>query len=486
MKKFGFKLDYSYSKLPSFFFTRISPKKVESPKVLLLNSDLAKLLDLDFSLIDESLKADFFSGNILPPQSIPISQAYAGHQFGNLSILGDGRAVLIGEHTNASNEKFDVQLKGSGTTPYSRNGDGRASLSPMLREYLISEAMYFLNIPTTRSLAVTSTGEKVFREKAFPGAILTRIASSHIRVGTFQYAAFKGSLEIQKKLLDYTINRHFKDIKDIEYPGIQFLKSMMLKQIDLTINWMRVGFIHGVMNTDNMSINGETIDYGPCAFMDSYNPSTCFSSIDFNKRYSFQNQKIITQWNLARFAETLIPFLDKSIKKSVNFAQEIIESFDECFSEKWKIMMKCKLGILNSEKGDNKIISDLLSWMEKNSVDYTNTFCHLISEKKTNDPIYNSIEFNNWYKNWKNRIKRNNKPITDSFKLMKNYNPRVIPRNHIVEESLIAFSENNDPKSFNELIKILSDPYNYEKNIKKKYTLPNLNKDYFYETFCGT
>ena len=481
----GWHFDNTYSKLSNIFKEEIKPTPVHDPKLIILNDKLAKDLNLNFSEIEKKDLSQIFSGNSLPEGSATLAQAYAGHQFGHFTMLGDGRAILLGEHL-VNNNRFDVQFKGSGKTSFSRSGDGRAVLGPMLREYIISEAINALNIPTTRSLAVTSTGEKVFREKAFPGAILTRIASSHIRVGTFQYAAFKGSLEIQKKLLDYTINRHFKDIKDIEYPGIQFLKSMMLKQIDLTINWMRVGFIHGVMNTDNMSINGETIDYGPCAFMDSYNPSTCFSSIDFNKRYSFQNQKIITQWNLARFAETLIPFLDKSIKKSVNFAQEIIESFDECFSEKWKIMMKCKLGILNSEKGDNKIISDLLSWMEKNSVDYTNTFCHLISEKKTNDPIYNSIEFNNWYKNWKNRIKRNNKPITDSFKLMKNYNPRVIPRNHIVEESLIAFSENNDPKSFNELIKILSDPYNYEKNIKKKYTLPNLNKDYFYETFCGT
>ena len=486
MKKCGFNLDCSYSKLPDFFFTKIAPKKVESPKLVLLNNNLTKLLDLDFSMIDENLKADLFSGNILPPKSKPISQAYAGHQFGNFSILGDGRAVLIGEHINSSNEKFDIQFKGSGTTPYSRSGDGRAALSPMLREYLISEAMHFLNIPTTRSLAVTSTGEKVFREKAFPGAILTRIASSHIRVGTFQYAAFKGSLKVQRKLLDYTINRHFNDIKDSEYPGLQFLKSMMLKQIDLTINWMRVGFIHGVMNTDNMSVNGETIDYGPCAFMDYYNPNTCFSSIDYNKRYSFENQKIITQWNLARFAETLLPFLDKSIKKSVNIAQEIIESFNDCFSEKWKIMMKCKLGILNSEKGDGKIINDLLLWMEKNAVDYTNTFYHLTSEKKLVDPIYNSKSFNNWYKNWMNRIKRNDKPLTDAFKVMRNHNPRVIPRNHIVEESLLDLSENNDPKSFNELIKLLSAPYNYDKNIKNKYTLPNLDKTYLYETFCGT
>ncbi len=486
MKKCGLNLDYSYSRLPNFFFTITNPKKVESPKLVLFNDNLARSLDLDFSLINETMKADFFSGNILPSNCIPIAQAYAGHQFGSFTILGDGRAVLIGEHINTSNEKFDIQFKGSGITPYSRNGDGRAALSPMLREYLISEAMHSLNIPTTRSLAVTSTGENVYREKALPGAILTRIASSHIRVGTFQYAAFKGTLEIQKKLLDYTINRHYVDIRNTENPALELLKSMMSKQIDLTINWMRIGFIHGVMNTDNMSIIGETIDYGPCAFMDNYNPDTCFSSIDYNKRYSYRNQKIITQWNLARFAETLIPFLDKNTKKAVNLAQEIIESFDDLFSRKWKIMMKCKLGIFNNEKEDDKLINDLLLWMEKKSADYTNTFSYLVSKYKTVDSLYNENEFNIWYKKWRDRINRNNKPLKNSYQLMKNYNPRIIPRNHIVEQSLKSFSENNDPKKFNELLSILLDPYNYEKSIKKKYSLPNLKKNYIYETFCGT
>ena len=313
----GWRFDNTYSRLPNIMLTRINPVPVKLPNLVILNDQLSKELGLNFSNIENEHLATLFSGNFLPEGSETIAQAYAGHQFGYFTILGDGRAITIGEHLTQNKERFDIQFKGSGQTPYSRNADGRAALGPMLREYIISEAMHALNIPTTRSLAVVTTGENVIRETLLPGAILTRVASSHIRVGTFQYAAVQNNKILLKTLLDYSVQRHYPNLKGKSNLAIELLKAVMKKQIQLVTNWMRVGFIHGVMNTDNMTISGETIDYGPCAYMDNYDPETVFSSIDLQGRYAYFNQPGITKWNLLRFAETLIPLIDEKEEEAI-------------------------------------------------------------------------------------------------------------------------------------------------------------------------
>ncbi len=376
----GWRFDNTYSKLPNLFISNISPIPVKSPELIILNDDLAKQLGLNFSLVSKKELSNLFSGNSLPEGSKSIAQAYAGHQFGHFTMLGDGRAVLMGEHISKNNERFDIQYKGSGQTPFSRNGDGRAALGPMLREYIISEAMHSLNIPTTRSLAVVKTGEDVVRENILQGAILTRVASSHLRVGTFQYVAMRNNESELRTLVDYTINRHYPNIKKSKNKALDLLKVLIELQIDLVVNWMRVGFIHGVMNTDNMSVSGETIDYGPCAFMDTYDPQTVFSSIDELGRYAYFNQPSITKWNLARFAECLIALIDPKKEKAIEIATETINSFDKSYETKWINMMRDKLGLFGQDQKDQVLIIDLLTWMHKNKADYTNTFCFLMDE----------------------------------------------------------------------------------------------------------
>ena len=385
----GWRFDNTYSKLPEYFISNTSPIPVKSPELIILNDNLAKELGLNFSLIDKKDLSKLFSGNSLPEGSKAISQAYAGHQFGHFTMLGDGRAVLMGEHISKNNERFDIQFKGSGKTPFSRNGDGRAALGPMLREYIISEAMHALNIPTTRSLAVVKTGEDVMRENTLQGAILTRVASSHLRVGTFQFIAARKSENELKTLINYTINRHYPNIKQSKNQALEFLKVMIKQQTNLVINWMRVGFIHGVMNTDNMAISGETIDYGPCAFMDTYDPQTVFSSIDQFGRYSYSNQPNITKWNLARFAECLIPLIDPNKDKAIEIATETINNFDKNYEIKWINMMRDKLGLFGQDPKDLVLILDLLTWMHKNKADYTNTFCVLMNENVQKNKIQN-------------------------------------------------------------------------------------------------
>ena len=384
----GWRFDNTYSKLPEYFISNTSPIPVKSPELIILNDNLAKELGLNFSLIDKKDLSKLFSGNSLTEGSKAISQAYAGHQFGHFTMLGDGRAVLMGEHISKNNERFDIQFKGSGKTPFSRNGDGRAALGPMLREYIISEAMHALNIPTTRSLAVVKTGEDVMRENTLQGAILTRVASSHLRVGTFQFIAARKSENELKTLINYTINRHYPNIKQSKNQALEFLKVMIKQQTNLVINWMRVGFIHGVMNTDNMAISGETIDYGPCAFMDTYDPQTVFSSIDQFGRYSYSNQPNITKWNLARFAECLIPLIDPNKDKAIEIATETINNFDKNYEIKWINMMRDKLGLFGQDPKDLVLILDLLTWMHKNKADYTNTFCILMNENVQKNKIY--------------------------------------------------------------------------------------------------
>ena len=478
----GWHFDNTYSKLSNTFKEEVKPTPVHNPELVVLNDQLAKDLNLDFSKIEKKDLSQIFSGNTLPRGSATIAQAYAGHQFGHFTMLGDGRAVLLGEHLVNNTTRFDIQFKGSGRTSFSRSGDGRAVLGPMLREYIISEAIHALKIPTTRSLAVVKTGEKVVRENLLPGAILTRVASSHIRVGTFQYIAAKQNIDDLNTLVDYTINRHYPEIQSSKNKALDLLNLVMERQCKLVVNWMRVGFIHGVMNTDNMAISGETIDYGPCAFMDHYNPKTVFSSIDQLGRYSFSNQPPIIKWNLSRFAECLIPLIDKSEDKAIQLASEIIDNFQNIYEEKWLNMMRDKLGLFGKSKDDKKLIDDLLTWMEKNKADYTNTFCYLMNVKIGNNSLYDDKEFINWSKNWKNRISINGNSKEKSLELMKETNPIIIPRNHKVEEALKSANEDN-LEVMNKLLSKFDNPYGEQKGIED-YQLPSLDDNY--QTFCGT
>ena len=478
----GWHFDNTYSKLSDTFKEKVKPTPVHSPELVVLNDRLAKDLTLDFSKVEKKDLSQIFSGNTLPEGSSTLAQAYAGHQFGHFTMLGDGRAVLLGEHLVNNTNRFDVQFKGSGRTSFSRSGDGRAVLGPMLREYIISEAIHSLKIPTTRSLAVVKTGEKIVRENLLPGAILTRVASSHIRVGTFQYIAAKQNINDLNTLVDYTINRHYPEIKSSKNKALDLLNLVMERQCKLVVNWMRVGFIHGVMNTDNMAISGETIDYGPCAFMDNYNPKTVFSSIDKFGRYSFSNQPPITKWNLSRFAECLIPLIDNNEDKAIQLATEAIDNFQNIYEEKWLNMMRDKLGLFGKTKDDKKLIDDLLTWMEKNKADYTNTFCYLMNISIGNISLYDDKEFINWSNNWKNRIFINNNSKDKSLELMKKTNPIIIPRNHKVEEALKAANE-NDLEVMNRLLSNLDNPYSEQKDIED-YQLPSNNEGY--QTFCGT
>ena len=475
--------DNSYSRLPDSFKETIDPVKVKKPELVLFNKDLAKNIDLDFSNIKNEELSALFSGNLLPKNSNSIAQAYAGHQFGHFTMLGDGRAVLIGEHLSKNKKRHDIQFKGSGKTAFSRNGDGRAALGPMLREYIISESMHHLNIPTTRSLAVVKTGESVMRDTELIGAILTRVASSHIRVGTFQYIAARNKKDELELLINYVIKRHYEEIEKSKNKVVELLKKVLDKQIDLVIHWMRVGFVHGVMNTDNMSIAGETIDYGPCAFMDIYDPKTVFSSIDKMGRYAYCNQPIITKWNLARFAECLVPFIDDDQNKAVELASEIINSFEKKYEKKWLKMMRDKLGLIGENEKDKSLIIDLLTWMHKNKVDYTNTFCHLMGEKIIEDQKYENKDFIVWKETWKKRLLyKNNTP--DKFnKLMRSVNPLIIPRNHLVENSLKE-TEQNNLKPINRLLEILEKPYTRQENITNFQR--SLSSNEKYQTFCGT
>ena len=478
----GWHFDNTYSKLSNTFKENIKPTPVHDPELVILNEELASTLNLDFSKTDKKKLAEIFSGNSIPEETNTIAQAYAGHQFGHFTMLGDGRAVLLGEHLVNNDNRFDIQFKGSGRTSFSRGGDGRAALGPMLREYIISEAINSLNIPTTRSLAVVKTGEKVVRENLLQGAILTRVASSHLRVGTFQYIAATQNIENLNTLVDYTINRHYPEIKTSNSKALDLLNLVMEKQCQLVINWMRVGFIHGVMNTDNMAISGETIDYGPCAFMDHYDPKTVFSSIDKFGRYAFSNQPPITKWNLARFAECLIPLIDKNEDTAIKLATDLIDNFQNIYEDKWLNMIRDKLGLFGEEKNDKKLINDLFNWMEKNKADYTNTFCNLMDINA--DEIYKNNDFINWKNEWKKRSELNNSTKEKQIKLMKKNNPTVIPRNHKVEEAL-AEADKGSLDKMKKLLAILKNPYDNQNNIQE-YQTPAPSNNEKYQTFCGT
>ena len=484
MTEFSCPLESTYAELPEVFFSKLSPTPVRQPEIIIFNQELADEIGLNLSDLSINERTEFLSGNFVPKSLEPFAQAYAGHQFGNFTMLGDGRAIVLGEHLTPSGQRLDLQLKGSGRTPYSRGGDGRAALGPMLREYIISEAMNAMGIPTTRSLAVVTTGEKVYRETELSGAILTRIAGSHIRVGTFEFASLQEDKTKTQALLDYLIDRHFPEIKEKENPPLALLKAVINQQAELITEWMRVGFIHGVMNTDNMALSGESIDYGPCAFMDSFAPDTVFSSIDHKGRYAYANQPYIAQWNLARLAESLLPLMHGEREEIIGMAENLLNSFEQVYKNKWLSMMGSKLGLSNAGKEDDKLITDLLDWMHKNSTDFTNTFRDLSKGGLPNGELYTTQSFQAWHARWQDRLGQEKQDLKSSFDLMRSVNPTVIPRNHKVEEALQA-SEKGDLVPFHNLLSALDKPYEDGEDLLP-YQVPPKPGEKVLQTFCGT
>jgi serine/tyrosine/threonine adenylyltransferase len=482
MTESGFHLESTYAELPAVFFSKLSPTPVSQPEIVIFNDKLADEIGLDLSGMSVEERTKLLSGNLVPDGTEPFAQAYAGHQFGNFTMLGDGRAIVLGEHLTPSGQRLDLQFKGSGRTPYSRGGDGRAALGPMLREYVISEAMHALGVPTTRSLAVVATGETVYRENELPGAILTRIASSHIRVGTFEYASLHEDKAITQALLDYLIDRHFPKIKEKENQALALLEAVIEQQAELITHWMRVGFIHGVMNTDNMALSGETIDYGPCAFMDVFAPDTVFSSIDHKGRYAYANQPFIAQWNLARLAESLLPLMHDEREDAIGMAEDSLNSFEQVYKAKWLSMMGTKLGLAEAKKEDESLVTDLLDWMHENATDYTNTFRDLSQEELPDGELYATENFQTWHARWQARLREED--LDSSLALRKSVNPVVIPRNHKVEETLQA-GEEGDHKPFHELLKALDNPYEDGDHLTP-YQAPPKPEEKVQQTFCGT
>lgn len=481
----GWNFDNSYARLPKLFFTSLNPTPVRSPKLIILNDHLAITLGLDTQALQSEAGVAVLAGNQIPEGALPLAQAYAAHQFGHFNLLGDGRAILLGEQITPQGRRFDIQLKGSGRTPYSRRGDGRAALGPMLREYIISEAMHALGIDTTRSLAVVATGEPVIRETQLPGAILTRVADSHLRVGTFQYVSKWGTVDDLRVLADYTLQRHFSYVGTDSDRYFRLLQEVIKRQALLIAKWQLVGFIHGVMNTDNMAVSGETIDYGPCAFMDVYDPATVFSSIDAHGRYAYGNQPYIAGWNLSRFAETLLPLLNANQEHSLELAQAAISDYAELYHRNWLTGMRAKLGIFDAEEQDEKLIEGLLDMMKKYRADYTNTFRALTLELSENMDWFAAPEFSQWYTTWQARLDRQQETRTSSYQLMKKSNPAIIPRNHQVEAALASAVHLEDYSVMKRLLAVLANPYAYSAEQTDYSALPE-RSDLPYQTFCGT
>lgn len=469
---------YTYQQLPSIFYAAQNPEQSDTPECVLYNADLAKELKIEEFLSAENAH-NLLSGNILPEWEKPITQAYAGHQFGYPNMLGDGRALLLGEWKTSEWKLVDIVLKGSGKTPYSRWWDGRATLKSMLREYLISEAMYGLWIPSSRSLAVVKTWSEVYRENIEPWAILTRIMSSHIRVGTFEFAKWFGNKNDMKSLIDYTISRHYPELEKRNNPALWLLEKVIDVQLDLVTNWLRVGFIHGVMNTDNTSICWETFDYGPCAFMGTYHAERVFSSIDEQGRYAFGNQTNIILWNLSVFASTLSDFIDE---ETIN---KVLGTMWEHIHSKWLVMMCQKLGIHNPLSKDEALARELLSWMQDNNTDYSNTFLFISGfTENIKTEIYNDERFAAWHDVWRQRVSSQSWGINSAQESMKAYNPVYIPRNHLVEEALDS-AVSWDYVSFYSFLEILKNPYTHRKNIRR-YMQNNAEFEKSYTTYCWT
>lgn len=474
--QFGWNFHNTYARLSEVFFERVNPTPVRTPKLVMFNADLARSLGLKADAL-AAQGQDYFAGNKLFEGSEPIAQAYAGHQFGHFNMLGDGRASLLGEHVTPTGGRFDIHLKGSGPTRFSRRGDGLAALGPMLREFIISEAMFALGIPTTRSLAVVTTGEKVVRETLLPGAVLTRIASSHIRVGTFQYASALDEGHRLRELADYTLRRHYPELVSQPEPYVALLKAVIERQASLIVQWMQVGFIHGVMNTDNMTLSGETIDYGPCAFMDRFSLSTVFSSIDRQGRYAYGQQPTMAQWNLTRLAEALLPLFSADEKEAIAKAEEALGTYAVHLQRDWASGMRGKLGLISEAPDDLLVFNSLLELMEKNRADYTNTFRALSSARMPEESLAKDPEFLKWHGAWLAR-----KP---DLNLMRARNPAVIPRNHLVERALAEAVEKEDYSFLHRLIVVLKNPF-VEPEGGAEFMSPASNDGEGYKTFCGT
>ena len=483
----GWRLEHTYADvLPALFHAPSAPTPVRAPRLALLNAALAADLGLDPAALAGAEGAAIFAGNVLPEGARPIAQAYAGHQFGGFTALGDGRAILLGEQVTPDGRRMDIQLKGPGQTPYSRRGDGRAALGPMLREYIVSEAMHHLGIPTSRSLAVAWTGEPVYRERPLEGAVLTRVASSHIRVGTFQWAAANRDRDPLAALADYTRRRHYPQIADGPEAHLALFEAIVATQAALIARWQLVGFIHGVMNTDNMAGSGETIDYGPCAFMDSYDAATVFSSIDHGGRYAYGNQPAIAQWNLARLGEAMLPQFDADDDRAVAHATSVLERFADLYQRAWLDGMRARLGLFNEEDDDAVLVDDLLQWMQRTGADYTNTFKDLSRGGAEGRGMPGSdAAFDVWVQRWRSRLERQPQTRDDAHARMRAHTPAVIARNHKVEEALAAATGSGDLSLVTQLLDVLRTPYDHARDLPE-YTAPPPAGAVPYRTFCGT
>ena len=487
----NFRFDNSFAHKLEDFFVSCKSDPAISPKLLKFNHALAKELGLNPDLLNTEEGLAIFSGNKLPIGSEPLAQAYSGHQFGGFSpLLGDGRALLLGEVIDIRHDRKDIQLKGSGRTPFSRGGDGKSALGPVLREYLMSEAMQTLGVPTTRALAAVSTGEDVLRDTQLPGGILTRVASSHIRIGTFQFATTLGDRNKMRDLADYAIARHYPRSAEERNPYLSFFEEVKKAQSFLVARWMSVGFIHGVMNTDNMSISGETIDYGPCAFMDAYAEGTVFSSIDTQGRYAYANQPAILSWNLSRLAESLIPLVDENQDKAVELLTQSIEDIPSTYEVFWLKEMRAKVGITKENHGDVLLINELLSIMEKDKADFTLSFRSLSEALQGNDDaflnLFNDLELpKNWLLRWKRCLEKQGQLNRITAKKMNTINPIYIPRNHKVEEALSASVHNQDMQPFEDLLDVLEKPYE-ESPGKEIFSKGAPFSKTTYKTYCGT
>jgi uncharacterized protein YdiU (UPF0061 family) len=487
-----------YSRLPEHFFARLDPTPVATPRLIQLNRPLALQLGLDLAGRDDEALAALFSGNTLFDGAEPIATAYAGHQFGGfVPQLGDGRAILLGEVQDRDGLRREIQLKGAGRTPYSRGGDGRAALGPVLREYLVSEAMWALGIPTTRALAAVTSGEAVYRETALPGAILTRVAASHIRVGTFQYFAARGDLPGLRRLADYVIARHYAELSSSRNPYLELLRTVSERQAALVARWMHVGFIHGVMNTDNMAISGETIDFGPCAFMDAYDPAKVFSSIDTHGRYAYANQPHAAQWNLARFAETLLSLIDPEVERAVELATAALSAFPARFSDHWLAGMRAKLGLRSSEEADAALAQTLLDEMQRQEVDFTLLFRRLCAAASADidegvalgggarSLFAEGAAFDAWNLSWRARLARDPQSPPQRAAAMRAVNPAYIPRNHRIEQVIEAATLHADFSPFETLLRVLARPLEEQSGFER-YADPPLPHERVARTFCGT
>ena len=478
-------LQHAYAQLPARFFSRVEPTPVAAPQLIKFNSALAEQLQLELRSSDGGRLARIFSGNELLPGSQPLAMVYAGQQFGHfVPQLGDGRAILLGEACDGHRHLQDIHLKGAGRTPYSRGGDGRAALGPVLREYIVSEAMTALGIPSTRTLAAVITGETVFREGPVPGAILTRTAASHVRVGTFQYFAARGDTEAIRILADFVIGRHYPDLAGAANPYLGLLATVVQRQAALVARWLQVGFIHGVMNTDNTTVSGETIDFGPCAFLDAYDPNAVFSSIDRNGRYAYSNQAPIAQWNMARFAETLLPLIDTDLDRAVALATETVNAFSVRFEERWLAGMRSKLGLTTEQTMDGALVERLLSLMHRDAMDFTQTFktletC-LVDPDKPMPPVLNE-----WLSEW--RLRGESEPLSPAERvaLMRSSNPTYIPRNHRIEQVIVAAVERQDFEPFETLLTVLARPFDAQPSFER-YTAAPEPAERVLQTFCGT